>query len=256
MAPKKQTPGDSTRPGGGARSQETMPSPRKLTPGDITRPEEIIPDPRKLTPGDITRLEETVPDPRKLTPGDITRPEGIVADPWGQYQAPRRKLNLSSNALVTLSWRSFTSLHLTELVLTGNIFRCSCEILWLQIWQESGRTALGNQSLSCWQNSTAIPLESMQVPDCDFADPTIDLENTTVKEGENLTVRCNASGVPQPSVRWLLDGLKSNYSVQVNPEETVLTLIHIVPEENSNNLTCVAENLVGHVEVSVTLSVL
>ncbi|XP_041035647.1 tudor and KH domain-containing protein-like [Carcharodon carcharias] len=48
----------------------------------------------------------------------------------------------------------------------------------------------------------------------DFADPTIDLENTTVKEGENLTVRCNVSGVPQPSVRWLLEGLKSNYSVQ------------------------------------------
>ncbi|XP_067832935.1 high affinity nerve growth factor receptor-like [Heptranchias perlo] len=146
-----------------------------------------------------------------------------------------------------------------ELVLAGNIFSCSCEILWLQLWQESGWAALGNQSLSCWQNNSAILLESMQIPDCDFAKASISLENVTVKEGENLTLRCNASGSPRPSVRWIITDLKSNHSVEVddeNPQEVVLKLLHVAPEENGSNLTCRAENLVGQVEVSITLSVL
>uniref|UniRef100_UPI00398F8DAE high affinity nerve growth factor receptor-like n=1 Tax=Pristiophorus japonicus TaxID=55135 RepID=UPI00398F8DAE len=41
-----------------------------------------------------------------------------------------------------------------------------------------------------------------------------------------------------------------------NPQQATLTLLHILPEENSNNLTCRAENLVGPIEVSISLAVL
>ncbi|XP_072346597.1 NT-3 growth factor receptor-like [Scyliorhinus torazame] len=181
--------------------------------------------------------------------------ENVDADAF--EQSPMLQyLNLSSNALVTLSWKPFAPLRLTELILTGNSFRCSCEIRWLQIWLESGVTAVGNQSLSCWQDGSATPLEGMQVPDCGLAEPVIDLENATVKEGESLTLWCNASGEPRPSIRWLTEDLRSNYSIQLHEQAMVLTLFHIVPEENGNNITCQAENLVGPVDVSVTLSVL
>ncbi|XP_072916044.1 high affinity nerve growth factor receptor-like [Hemitrygon akajei] len=168
-------------------------------------------------------------------------------------------INLSSNALTSLSWKPFQSLNLTELALLRNPLRCSCAIGWLRLWQERGLAALANQSLSCRGNSSSVRLESLLLVDCGVAEAVIDAENLTVREGENLTLLCRASGLPPPSVHWLLERVRSRYSLQVDaarPQEAALILINVDPEENGNTLSCWAENMVGATEVSLTLSVL
>lgn len=55
-------------------------------------------------------------------------------------------------------------LHLS--ILVGNPFNCSCSLRWLQLWQNSSRAELGNQSLLCWEGNVQVPLSSQVLHAC------------------------------------------------------------------------------------------
>lgn len=51
--------------------------------------------------------------------------------------------------------------------LERNLFNCSCDIRWIQLWQEKGEANLQYQDLSCMNLDAAIiPLQDMNITQC------------------------------------------------------------------------------------------
>ncbi|XP_060035382.1 NT-3 growth factor receptor isoform X1 [Erinaceus europaeus] len=172
-----------------------------------------------------------------------------------------RYINLSSNRLTTLSWQLFQTLSLRELRLEQNFFNCSCDIRWMQLWQEQGEARLNSQNLYCvGTDGSQLPLLSMNISQCDLPEISVSHVNLTVREGDNAVITCNGSGSPLPDVDWMVSGLQSINTHQTNLNWTNvhainLTLVNVTSEDNGFTLTCIAENVVGMSNASVALTV-
>ncbi|KFV53999.1 NT-3 growth factor receptor, partial [Tyto alba] len=124
--------------------------------------------------------------------------------------------DLSGNRLTTLSWQLFQTLRLFELRLERNLFNCSCDIRWIQLWQEKGEANLQYQELYCMNMDAAIiPLQEMNITQCDLPEISVSHVNLTVREGENAVITCNGSGSPLPDVDWTVADLHSINTHQV-----------------------------------------
>ncbi|KAJ1081327.1 hypothetical protein NDU88_001509 [Pleurodeles waltl] len=168
-------------------------------------------------------------------------------------------INLSSNFLVTLSWRTFYNLPLQELILTGNQFHCSCEVRWIQLWQESEQADLGNQTLTCWVGQEEILLEAMSISDCEVPAVDVTHENLTLLEGENVTLICTVAGNPPPTADWIIPAVEVYPSIERSEEpemEIILQLFNVSSTLNKQNIVCMAENIVGPTLATLQLNVL
>nr|XP_056722076.1 NT-3 growth factor receptor [Euleptes europaea] len=172
-----------------------------------------------------------------------------------------RYINLSGNRLTTLSWLLFKTLRLTELRLEQNLFNCSCDIRWIQLWQEKGEANLQSQDLRCMNvEGNRISMQEMNISQCDLPEISVSHVNLTVCEGENAVITCNGSGSPLPDVDWMVVNLRSINTHQTNANWTNvhsinLTLVNVTSEDNGFLLTCIAENVVGMSNASVLLTV-
>jgi len=58
--------------------------------------------------------------------------------------------------------------------LERNLFNCSCDIRWIQLWQEKGEANLQYQELYCMNMDAAIiPLQEMNITQCGKAQPAL-----------------------------------------------------------------------------------
>ncbi|XP_037402437.1 roundabout homolog 2 isoform X6 [Pygocentrus nattereri] len=81
--------------------------------------------------------------------------------------------------------------------------------------------------------------------------------NQVVLEEEAVEFRCQVQGDPQPSVRWRKDDVdvpRGRYDIRYDKEDYVLR-IKKASAGDEGTFTCVAENRVGKVEASATLTV-
>uniref|UniRef100_A0A8C6MFR6 Tyrosine-protein kinase receptor n=1 Tax=Nothobranchius furzeri TaxID=105023 RepID=A0A8C6MFR6_NOTFU len=170
-------------------------------------------------------------------------------------------INLSRNPMLrTLSWQAFEHLQLLELHLEEVMFTCGCHIRWLQLWQQRGEAGLSSQQLYCSSGNTSIQLQDMHVSDCDLPVISVSHSNLTVVEGGQVTLICNGSGFPLPTVDWHVNGSQSVTTKQVivynNRTRAVnITLVSVGREDNKFLLTCTATNVVGMANASVNLTV-
>uniref|UniRef100_A0A8D0H763 Tyrosine-protein kinase receptor n=1 Tax=Sphenodon punctatus TaxID=8508 RepID=A0A8D0H763_SPHPU len=167
-----------------------------------------------------------------------------------------RYINLSDNRL-----KHPQCLILFTLRLEHNPFNCSCDIRWIQLWQEKSEANLHNQELNCMNvEASIIPLHAMNITQCDLPEISVSHVNLTVREGENAVITCNGSGSPLPDVDWIVSDLHSINTHQTNLNWTNvhainLTLVNVTSEDNGFLLTCIAENVVGMTNASVLLTV-
>ncbi|XP_056596233.1 NT-3 growth factor receptor isoform X2 [Triplophysa dalaica] len=184
----------------------------------------------------------------------VIQPRVFAKNPHLHY------INLSRNPLTTLSWQLFQHLQLFELKLEGVLFNCSCNIRWIQLWQQRGESELHNQQLYCNNGYSKISLQLMNISQCDLPEISVSHSNLTVIEGDSVTVTCNGSGVPVPEVDWTVNGLHAINTHQSNQyppnvHSINLTLVNVSRDDNSFMLTCIAENIVGMTNSSIQLSV-
>ncbi|KAK2107438.1 NT-3 growth factor receptor [Saguinus oedipus] len=145
--------------------------------------------------------------------------------------------------------------------LEQNFFNCSCDIRWMQLWQEQGEARLNSQNLYCINaDGSQLPLFRMNISQCDLPEISVSHVNLTVREGDNAVITCNGSGSPLPDVDWIVTGLQSINTHQTNLNWTNvhainLTLVNVTSEDNGFTLTCIAENVVGMSNASVALTV-
>ncbi|XP_016076811.1 PREDICTED: high affinity nerve growth factor receptor [Miniopterus natalensis] len=161
------------------------------------------------------------------------------------------RLNLSFNALESLSWKTVQGLSLQELDLSGNSLRCSCALRWLKRWQEEG---LGGVKFQCLKQepfahgsntSCGVPMLKVQMP------------NVSVDVGDDVLLQCQVEGQGLEQAGWIFTELEESATVMESGglPSLGLTLANVTSNLNRKNVTCWAENDVGRAEVSVQVNV-
>uniref|UniRef100_A0A8D0FP87 Tyrosine-protein kinase receptor n=1 Tax=Strix occidentalis caurina TaxID=311401 RepID=A0A8D0FP87_STROC len=167
-------------------------------------------------------------------------------------------VNLSSNALHSLSWKTFQHLPLQELILVGNPFNCSCGLRWLQLWQNGSRAELGNQSLGCWEGSVLVPLGNHPLRACEPPSVRIEPPDAVLRQGDGVNLTCHIAATEPPATgEWVVPevGPEPPVVTKLSAWEIVLEINNVSSNLNHKELTCRAENAAGPAEDSVTLNV-
>ncbi|KAM9688361.1 high affinity nerve growth factor receptor isoform 1-T1 [Trichechus inunguis] len=163
-------------------------------------------------------------------------------------------LNLSFNALESLSWKTVQGLALQELVLSGNPLNCSCALHWLQRWEEEGLGRVQEQKLQCPGEG---PLAFIRNASCGVPTLKVLMPNASVDVGDDVLLRCQVEGQEVEQAGWLLTDLEESATVMQSGGllSLGLTLANVTSDLNRKNVTCWAENDVGRAEVSVQVNV-
>jgi len=77
-------------------------------------------------------------------------------------------------------------------------------------------------------------------------------------EGETAVIKCEASGNPQPSIKWIYNGRPLN-EASPNPRRTVTSnsiTITSLTKNDTGNYGCNATNSIGYVYKDVYINVL
>ncbi|KAM4568629.1 high affinity nerve growth factor receptor [Fundulus diaphanus] len=168
-------------------------------------------------------------------------------------------VNLASNSLEHISWRVFHFLPLLNLILRENPLVCSCDLFWLQQWQNDDLGEVYSQMLFCLSDDEEVPLSSLVIDNCTLPGVTIHSSQLKTQEGGNLTFECHVTGSPTPKVKWQTEKLASNSTIQERIVGStiilVLQLTNVSAKDNLHNLTCEAENQAGPNEGMVQLDI-
>ena len=82
----------------------------------------------------------------------------------------------------------------------------------------------------------------------DPPDIAVDPQNRTATEGNNVTLSCNVSGNPEPSISWTIDEFQVNTTinsrVSLSADKKELTITKAKRTDNGN-YRCVANNSLG-----------
>ncbi|XP_044170543.1 LOW QUALITY PROTEIN: hemicentin-1-like, partial [Acropora millepora] len=74
-------------------------------------------------------------------------------------------------------------------------------------------------------------------------------QNKTVREGDPVTLFCNATGNPKPSISWTIDGLPVNITVHsrisVTADNKQLTVKNVNRTDSHHKYRCLARNSIG-----------
>ena len=70
-------------------------------------------------------------------------------------------------------------------------------------------------------------------------------QNKTLTERENVTLSCNATGNPTPSITWTKDGSAVNHPrISLSLGNKQLTITNVI-RDDSGDYQCVANNSIG-----------
>ncbi|XP_052012674.1 BDNF/NT-3 growth factors receptor isoform X1 [Apodemus sylvaticus] len=164
-------------------------------------------------------------------------------------------INFTRNKLTSLSRRHFRHLDLSDLILTGNPFTCSCDIMWLKTLQET-KSSPDTQDLYCLNESSKnTPLANLQIPNCGLPSARLAAPNLTVEEGKSVTISCSVGGDPLPTLYWDVGNLVSKHMNETSHTQGSLRITNISSDDSGKQISCVAENLVGEDQDSVNLTV-
>ncbi|KAI5164692.1 High Affinity Nerve Growth Factor Receptor [Manis pentadactyla] len=164
------------------------------------------------------------------------------------------RLNLSLNALESLSWKTVQGLSLQELVLSGNPLDCSCALHWLLRWEEEGLGGVREQKLRCPGRG---PLVLLSNTSCEVPRLKIQMPNASVDVGDDVMLQCQVEGQGLEQAGWSVAELEEAATATQSGglPSLVLTLANVTSDLNRKNVTCWAENDVGRAEVSVQVNV-
>ncbi|XP_015855717.1 BDNF/NT-3 growth factors receptor isoform X2 [Peromyscus maniculatus bairdii] len=164
-------------------------------------------------------------------------------------------VNFTRNKLTSLSRKHFRHLDLSELILAGNPFTCSCDIMWIKTLQET-KSSPDTQDLYCLNESSKnTPLANLQIPNCGLPSARLAAPNLTVEEGNSVTLSCSVAGDPLPTLYWDVGNLVSKHMNETSHTQGSLRITNISSDDSGKQISCVAENLVGEDQDSVNLTV-
>ncbi|XP_063065757.1 neurotrophic tyrosine kinase, receptor, type 2b [Engraulis encrasicolus] len=167
------------------------------------------------------------------------------------YNARLQYLNLKDNNLSTLSWKAVRYSNMSYLYLSGNPLRCSCENMWIKMFLGTEET--DNQELQCMGDEAGImPLSRLAPKSCELPNATLSPPILNQMAGTNATVACAVTGHPDPELTWNFMSLTTS----AEPLGSNLYLSRLSPDDDGQEVTCSAENMVGVREATLRLNIL
>ncbi|NXF27922.1 NTRK1 factor, partial [Rhodinocichla rosea] len=139
-------------------------------------------------------------------------------------------------------------------ILVGNPFNCSCGLRWLQLWPNSSRAELGNQTLLCWEGSMPLPLGSLALHACDPPSVRIEPPEAVLSQGDSINLTCHVSASPAATAEWVVPEEVPKLRA-LSDWEIVLEISNVSSHLNQKEFMCWAENVAGLAEESVMLNV-
>ncbi|XP_025020206.1 BDNF/NT-3 growth factors receptor isoform X3 [Python bivittatus] len=165
-------------------------------------------------------------------------------------------INFSRNKLSSLSRKTFRHLNLTDLILEGNPFKCSCDIMWIKVFQETKFPKAETQDFYCINDyNQRISLMEKPVPNCGMPSVKLNTQNLTVVEGKSTTLYCEATGSPSPTITWIFNNIVSKHESDTYKNPASLTIKNVSSSDSGVQIYCIAENSVGEDQASVDLTV-
>uniref|UniRef100_A0A8C4YI72 Tyrosine-protein kinase receptor n=1 Tax=Gopherus evgoodei TaxID=1825980 RepID=A0A8C4YI72_9SAUR len=183
---------------------------------------------------------------------------GIVSFPVLERNAERENITditVVDSGLKFVSRQAF--LKNTNLqILVDNPFKCSCDVMWIKIFQETKFSNPETQDFYCINdNNKRIPLSDMQIPNCGLPSANLSVYNLTIVEGRSTTMYCEATGVPSPNVSWVVANLVSKHESNTSKNPASLTIRNVSSKDSGIRISCIAENIVGEDQASADLVV-
>ncbi|KAM3843930.1 BDNF/NT-3 growth factors receptor [Vipera latastei] len=165
-------------------------------------------------------------------------------------------INFSRNKLSSLSRKTFRHLNLTDLILEGNPFKCSCDIMWIKVFQDTKFPKAETQDFYCINDyNQRISVLEKPVPNCGMPSVRLNTQNLTVVEGKTITLYCEATGSPSPTIVWVFSNIVSKHESDTNNNPASLTIKNVSSSDSGIQIYCIAENTVGEDQASVDLTV-
>ncbi|KAM9475145.1 BDNF/NT-3 growth factors receptor isoform 2-T2 [Clarias gariepinus] len=162
-------------------------------------------------------------------------------------------LNLKDNNLSSLSWKTVHHLNISYLLLSGNPLQCSCENMWLKQWK--GDESEAAELMCVEERGRRRHLSKLTLPNCVV--PTVSLrpKSVTLMAGSNLTLTCNASGMPTPDINWNTCPLNSSHEIVTSGQSSTLRLRDLSSLDNECKIICSADNTAGESNAFVQLDI-
>uniref|UniRef100_A0A673HE58 Tyrosine-protein kinase receptor n=1 Tax=Sinocyclocheilus rhinocerous TaxID=307959 RepID=A0A673HE58_9TELE len=181
----------------------------------------------------------------------------IMAFPMLQSEAEMENITdiyiANQSSFKSINEKDLDSYHnLRNLLLAGNPLQCICENVWLKQWR--GEEA---EDLLCVEEEgKRTALSTLTLPNCVLPTVTLKPTKVTMQKGLNVTLVCNTSGMPTPTLNWATCKLNSTYEHERSGQMSELRLVNVSSLDNGCKITCRSENMVGEAEASVDLDIL
>ncbi|KFO23057.1 BDNF/NT-3 growth factors receptor [Fukomys damarensis] len=204
------------------------------------------------------RLEPNSADPENITEIFIANQKRleIINEDDVEAFVGLRNLTIVDSGLKFVAYKAFLrNSNLQHMILVGNPFTCSCDIMWIKTLQET-KSSPETQDLYCLNESSKnIPLANLQIPNCGLPSASLAAPNLTVEEGKSITLSCSVAGDPLPNMYWDVGNLVSKHMNETSQTQGSLRITNISADDSGKQISCVAENLVGEDQDSVNLTV-
>ncbi|XP_069480693.1 immunoglobulin superfamily containing leucine-rich repeat protein 2-like [Ambystoma mexicanum] len=143
--------------------------------------------------------------------------------PWDAFQNLKdlRSLRINNNNFATIAEGTFDALRaMSHLQIYNNPFNCTCSLLWLKNWTENTLISIPEQeSIACASPPILKDTPVGKIPNLQCSLPSVqltyhpNLDTTELFDGLMLLLHCNATGSPQPAIKWKIQTYKKDAEV-------------------------------------------
>ncbi|OQR76227.1 leucine-rich repeat-containing protein 4B-like, partial [Tropilaelaps mercedesae] len=184
--------------------------------------------------------------------------ETVARDAFAQLEN-LQVLKLDDNLISFISALTMAPLaKLHGISLDGNAWNCDCRLRPFRDWLSQHHPT--SYSPTCHQPETIRGLSWEKIPDAVFSCPpnfTLNAQDYKVQTGSNLTLYCEAWGMPPPHIQWFIEDIAQDAKVVSISDSLAASQLHLsdVSTLNGGTYVCRASNSAGGSQLNFTVQV-
>ncbi|XP_033627125.1 insulin-like growth factor-binding protein complex acid labile subunit [Asterias rubens] len=160
-------------------------------------------------------------------------------------------LDMSYNLIQVVPGDSLSGRNraVSQLELEGNPLQCDCRLTGLRDWLRTNQPHVEPRCEGPNHNYGSV-ISDLEIYDLSCQPPMamVDINQLTALDGQSVTLKCTATGIPAPTVTWLSPN-DTEIAHDWQGRFTILQgkILHIIPVEkhDQGRYTCLVQNILG-----------